>query len=574
MAKRKGAHTAKLLLKQTGLRALFLINTLLILTTYAFAQDSRYAYLVEFTDKVISEDIDESDLLSERAIVRRKSNGVELSAEDYPVDQLYIEQVCADSNVNFRYALKWKNAIVIDSKDENLKESLNFPFIRKISYVGKTKAAKNETPQFKPIYNYAKQIEINTTHLKPVDYGKSYTQVHQIRVDKLHQSGFDGKGVFMAIFDAGFFNVNVLSSYTRSRANMQLYSAYDLVDLDNELTDTDNHGTAVSSCVLAFDPSQYIGTGPNATVFLFRTENSSSEFPLEELNWCKAAELADSLGIRLVSSSLGYTRFDDDRMSYVHGDLDGKTSYISAAAEGLVKRGVVVVNSAGNEGDDAWLKIGSPSDVPSVISVGAVNGANEIGSFSSRGYNALGDIKPDVCAMGVQATVSSTYGSYYQGYGTSYSTPILSGGVACLLQAFPNKTPYEIDSAIRITASKNNQPDSLYGYGVANLHAAYLYLSEALNTPTLIDTGMQLLLYNDNFNQIHVKISSKKRFLLIFKRLKTISEYNIENNMPFTYLQLDRNTIDCGKKYTLRVQMESGVENYKLKQNDLSFCTP
>ncbi len=535
-----------------------------------FAQDRKPAYLISFTDKDLNAEI----VLSQAALDRRAKYGIALDDLDLGVKPSYIERICEDSTVQLLYPLKWKNAIVVAS--DSLLEWLELPFVKSVNYVGLTARSKGpqEAENLHEIHDFVKNTEINTKALSAEDYGLSQKQVKLIAANRLHQMGFSGKGVNLAVFDAGFQNMDVLSAFAKIRGAHQLYSAYDLVDRDNLLTDTDNHGTAVSSCIMAYDLGKYIGTAPGVNAFLFRTEHAAGEDPLEELNWCRAAEIADSLGIDIVSSSLGYTTFDNPRFNYSQQEMDGKSSFVSQAAQTLFYKGVIVVNSAGNEGDDPWFKIGSPADVPDVIAVGAVSNNGKIGDFSSRGNNADGITKPDVCATGVKAVVASTYGTYYKGYGTSYATPILSGGIALLMEAFPNKSPKEITDALRITARKAHRPDSIYGYGLANLYAAYIWLSikDEQTKPYLEEDDKSILVFKDGYDQLSYALYEHRRFLFIFNRLHKIEKGRLTSDTPFTYLKPDTEGLDCSKKYTIKIKLRSAVDNYKLKHNDLSFC--
>ncbi|MFY0643614.1 MAG: S8 family serine peptidase [Bacteroidia bacterium] len=539
---------------------------------FSIAQVRHQAFLIEFTDKVNNS----NHALSQKAIDRRAKFNIALDNFDLPVNVEYIKAICRDSTIRLRYPLKWRNAIVIDADSLDMDAISKLPFVSEITYVGLTSPFSSyEQPLIHDLYSTVKNSEIQTSNLNRSQYGNSYDQLYQVGITRMHSEGFDGSGVSIAVFDAGFQNAHVLSSFARARSNHQLYSAYDLVDLDNELTDVDNHGIAVSSCFLSYSPSQYIGSSPNVTTYLFRTENSFAEDPLEELNWCRAAELADSIGVDMVSSSLGYTQFDNASLNYTHSDMDGKTSHIAKAASMLVEKGVLVVNSAGNEGDDPWRKIGSPGDVAKVLTIGAVNSNNEISNFSSRGNNANGITKPDVCALGVKTFVSSTYGSFYRGFGTSYATPIVSGGVALLLQAHPDKPPQEITDALRLTAQRNNFPDSIYGYGTVNIYAAHLLLlNKGKDMAFLADSTSMLLVYNDGFTELNYKLYERKSFLLVFNRLKKVHTGVVETKTPLTYLNLGDFKADCNEKYTLKIKLRSAVDNYKLKHNDLSLCTP
>jgi subtilisin family serine protease len=333
---------------------------------------------------------------------------------------------------------------------------------------------------------------METIGLDEKDYGKSFQQNQQIGIIHLHNKGFNGKNISIAVFDAGFKNITKIPGFLRHQANERLRFGYDLVNLDNSLSDFDTHGTACASALGAYDISKFIGSGPLAQLTLFKTENGKSEYPIEELNWCKAAEIADSLGVDIITSSLGYNQFDDKNLNYTHRQLDGKTSYISIGAKTAVSKGIIVLNSAGNQGNSKWHKIGFPADTEEVLTVGAVNKNGSPARFSSRGYNANRSIKPDLVALGVKATVSSPSGFYYQGNGTSFSTPIVAGGVACLLQAFPQLSPKEINDLIRQTADHNNSPDSIIGYGVARFDIAFefqKYLDRGTTKPYIFSNS-------------------------------------------------------------------------------------
>ena len=562
---------SSLVLKESTHKVLILACMLFLLSS-TYAQVRHQAYLIEFTDKA---GID-NHALSQKALDRRAKYKIPLDEFDLAVNPDYIQVICQDSTIRLRYPLKWRNAIVVDADSLDISKISDLDFVSKVTYVGLTSPfSQYEAPLIHDLYSTVKNSEIETSTLNRAKYGNSYLQLYQAGITRMHTKGYDGQGISIAVFDAGFQNAHVLPSFSRARSNHHLYSGYDLVDLDNELTDVDNHGIAVSSCFLSYAPGQYIGSSPNASTYLFRTENSFAEDPLEELNWCRAAELADSIGVDMVSSSLGYTQFDDSRFNYTHEDMDGESTFIAQAANMLVLKGVFVVNSAGNEGDDKWLKIGSPGDVPSVLTVGAVDDKNNISNFSSRGNNANGVIKPDVCALGVKTFVSSTYGSFYRGFGTSYATPIVSGGVALLLQAHPSKTPEEIANALRITAQRNNYPDSLYGYGTVNIYAAHLWLAnQGKEMAFLADSTSRLLVFNEGYEKLEFKLYKKKSFLLVFNRLKKVHQGEIETNTPLTYLKLGSFKPDCNEKYTLKIKLRSPVDNYKLKHNDLSLCSP
>ncbi|MDB9883113.1 S8 family serine peptidase, partial [Bacteroidia bacterium] len=347
------------------------LTLLLIFFCSSAAAQSTNVFIVQFEDK--ENKVNAEDILSKKAIERRLKFGIKLDEIDYPVNSQYVSAILKDTAILLRYTLKWQNAAVVSADTQSLEHLKKIDFVKNVRYVGKAnKIRQVEKPKFQSPRIKLKESIMETKDLTASDYGASYGQNNQIGIVELHQKGLNGRGVYIAIFDAGFKNINSIPSFLKHQANGKLMYGYDVAGLDNELNNSDNHGTSCLSCFGAYDKGKYIGSAPLANVILFRTEFAATEYPVEELNWCKAAEQADSLGVDMITSSLGYNRFDDKSLSYTHKDLDGNTSYISKSATIAVTKGIVVLNSAGNEGDDEWRKIGTPADVPSVITVGAV----------------------------------------------------------------------------------------------------------------------------------------------------------------------------------------------------------
>ena len=465
------SNTQKPLSEATGKIILIII---LFWSHLGFSQNANHAFYVQFNDKDTNFNINE--ILSPKAIERRNKYQIQLNYSDYPVKKNYLQKLNQLDSITVRYALKWSNSAIIESSKTYVSTLDSLAFISEIKYVGTINPNnKREAVDFYKPTVKLKSSTMETSSLNELDYGKSYQQNQQIGVLHLHKKGFNGNRVSVAVFDAGFKNITKIPGFLRHQANDKLMFGYDLVNLDNSLSDFDTHGTACASALGAYDKGKFIGSGPLAKLTLFKTENGKSEYPIEELNWCKAAEIADSLGVDIITSSLGYNQFDDQSLNYTHSQLDGNTSYISIGAKTAVSKGIIVLNSAGNQGNSKWQKIGFPADVEEVLTVGAINKNGSPARFSSRGNNANQSIKPDVVALGVGATVASPSGFYYQGNGTSFSTPIVAGGVACLLQAFPQLSPKEINDLIRQTADNNTTPDSVIGYGVARFDIAFEY---------------------------------------------------------------------------------------------------
>lgn len=530
--------------------AIFFIS----ISTISYAQNTK-AYFVQFTDKDTTVSV---NLISKKGLERRAKYQIPISYSDYPVNRDYVEKVLSDTSVHLRYTLKWYNAIVVSS-DNDLASLLSNAFIKDVKYVGKVKESLDpQKPLFHSPVMKLKDINMSSQDLKPADYGAAYEQLKQIGITDLHNKGLDGKGVSIAIFDAGFKNIHTIQSFLKHQANGLLKYGYDVAGLDNELNINDNHGTACASCFGAYEKGKYIGSSPQVNITLFRTEFAATEYPIEELNWCKAAELADSLGVDMITSSLGYNRYDDAELSYQHSDLDGKTSYIAQSATLAVEKGIVVINSAGNEGDNKWRKIGTPADAPAVITVGAVDLKGNPGRFTSQGYNATGRVKPDISACGVLAAVASPGGGYYKGYGTSYATPIAAGGVACLLQAFPELEPKEIGNLVRLSATQSQNPDSLIGYGVAQFDIAYAYQSAIQQNQTKTDIlkfdSSQIVIYGIRNSSISYKLYSHKKLFGFIKVKQKVQSDNTSSVSQLYRIHLNEKTRNKrSKNYTLRL---------------------
>jgi serine protease AprX len=562
----------RLFMKRIGSSILILI--LATVTGKGLLAQNTNAYFIQFSDKVSESNIRAT--LSEKALERRTKFNLSIDSYDMPVSANYISVILQDTTIRLRYALKWHNAIVVNCTKTSLHYLTDLPFVRAVKFVGETQTLKSsEGPLF-----YAPRLVLKDATMKEngytkEDYGVSYAQNKQIGIPYLHRLGYTGKGIDVAVFDAGFKNLNAIPGFLKHQANDRLTFCYDVAQLDNLLTDADNHGTAVTSCLGAYQLGHYVGSAPLANLFLFRTEYGATESPLEELNWCKAAELSDSAGVDMITSSLGYFRFDDTTLSYRHSDLDGFTSFISLGARIAVEKGILVLNSAGNEGDNLWRKIGTPADVATVLTIGAAGIDNQVGRFSSQGYNAKGDIKPDVVACGVLTYVGSPNGNYYQGYGTSYATPVAAGGVACLLQAFPGLTPLQINQLIRSTASQSQNPDSIMGYGVAQFDAAYNL--QQLKTAKHVVSGIVkidpngLIIFKVPKDVVHFDVYNVVKFLGVLPYKKHLSKGTLKGEQEVFPIPFNQRAI-CNQKYTIRLSTKSTLVMREISNDCLILC--
>ncbi len=445
----------------------FLTLSLLTGSTVVSGQtdEFRYFYRVYFRDKGDNPDnFVPSQLLSERAINRREKAGIPCpDIKDIPVFNDYLEQISA-MGLTLHCTSKWMNTALFKSR-----ESFDYNKIISLPFVTEVKTVKR--PIGKGIYinkfdEFSDQAAI-TAFDRPVTMLNGYP---------VQSTGFDGKGILIAVLDAGFDKANLISSLGTLRARKGIKSTRDFVRKDMNVYGYHYHGTAVLSVLAGKTEGIIQGTAPGADFMLLRTEDDESEFPVEEDFWAAGAEYADSAGADIISSSLGYYNFDDPSMNYNFASMDGNTAFVTRAADVAASKGILVVASAGNERNKPWKRIIAPSDGDSVICVGAVDAENIISSFSSAGPSSDGRIKPDNAAMGVNVTVQVDPYSVTKMNGTSFSCPVLSGLAACIMQAVPEALNTEVIDAIHLSSDRYYYPDSLYGYGIPDMLKALTIL--------------------------------------------------------------------------------------------------
>lgn len=416
------------------------------------------------------------NMLTQRSLDRRTRQNITLDTKDVPVDAGYYSQVKNATGISVLAKSKWLNALHVRGTKtaiDGLKTS--FSFINTIEFANKSlnKSEIKNTKTKQP--NHLNKWEgINTDY----NYGVAANQASMIKADFLHKEGYTGEGMLMAVIDAGFPNVNTLDAFKRLRDNNKILGGYDFVNRNNNFYTGNSHGTHVLSDIAGYLDNQFVGTAPDASFYLFITEDGPNESPLEESLWVEAAERADSLGVDVINTSLGYTTFDNASYDYTYNDMDGKTAFITRGAELGASRGMILVTSAGNSGNKTWKYISAPADAPSVFTIGAVNASETIAAFSSFGPTSDGRIKPDVLAQGQSVyVVNYTSGSPNTSNGTSFSSPVMAGAVACFWQAFPTLTNMEIMQKIRESADRYSSPTDQHGYGVPDLQQAFNVLS-------------------------------------------------------------------------------------------------
>jgi subtilisin family serine protease len=450
------------------------------------AQKATEKYVVFLTDKNNSPYTlnHPEEFMSDRAIDRRIKFDIPFDSKDLPVTPSYINQI-AEIGVIFQYSLKWFNAVVINTDDPSLLQAiLALPFVDSINMAskGNRKGVKvssginnlNEISSIPPYkIGYPTNL-INNHSAGSLDYGNAWNQVSMIGLDQLHDLGYTGQGKMIAVLDAGFWDVEQGAAFAYLWQHNLIAGDRDFATPGGDVFQNHTHGESVLSIMGANLPGQIIGTAPDASYWLIRTEDAwEGEYLLEEYNWVAGAELADSAGVDIITSSLAYTTFDNPAYSHSYSDLDGNTTPIARAGDIAASRGILVINCAGNEGESSWHHISTPADGDSILTIGAVNESRVYQPFSGKGPTADGRIKPDIMAQGYNTAIIYGNGVLTVGTGTSFSTPIIAGATACLWQAVPNVTAEDIRNALRESASQTNSPDNFMGWGIPDIMSSY-----------------------------------------------------------------------------------------------------
>lgn len=467
-------------MESNKIKSLVVFGILVFTASLAKAQFPA-KYWVKFKDKNGSpyNVSNPSAFLSARSIARRANQGIAIDSTDIPVNQTYVNQINATGAQVFQRS-KWMNAAIVVVNNSGQLSAINsLTCVQNTDPVARYH--KMTEDKLVPANNINVKRTGNTTAF---DYGPSLTQNSQIGADCMHSLGFRGQGMVIAVIDAGFYQADINQVFDSLRNEGRILGTRDFVMGNQAVYEDDTHGANVLSLISGNSPGNLIGTGPKASVWLLRSEDNTSEKIIEECNWVVAAEFADSVGADITTTSLGYTTFDISSQDHTYNDLDGETSVASICATMAMRKGMFVLNAAGNEGAGWWHYIGIPADADSICTVGSVNGGGAYSSFSSVGPTADGRIKPDLVAMGEGAYVCQPGYFFASGNGTSYATPILAGAVACLWQANPTKTSREILQALKATASKSTSPDNMYGWGLPNMCLAHNYLITGIEENT------------------------------------------------------------------------------------------
>ncbi len=404
------------------------------------------------------------EFLSSKSIERRRRQRLAIDSTDLPVNPHYIQRVISDK-VTLIGQSKWNNTLLVKVRDaKDVKALRSLPFVKEVIKVW------TSPDSVKPTVRTLFHKELNKWETAPEDeYGFAGANIDLVKGRSLHQMGCRGKGMTIAVFDGGFMNVDRIPAMK----NVKIVGTRDFLSFPStDIYKEADHGTKVLSAMALNMPGTYIGTAPDAEFWLMRTEDVQTESLAEEDYWTFAAEFADSLGVDIISSSLGFQDFDDKTTDHQYVELDGEHALISRTASMLSAKGIVLVNSAGNEGVGTWKKINFPADAKDILAVGAVNKSKKNATFSSVGPTQDGRVKPDIMALGSPASVMSGRGMINSDMGTSFAAPIISGLVACLWQSAPLKTATQVMEAVRRSSDNYATPNNVFGYGIPDFEKA------------------------------------------------------------------------------------------------------
>lgn len=412
--------------------------------------------------------------LSLKSIERRQKQHLPIDSTDLPVNPAYLQEI-KNTGIRIDAVSKWNNTVLVRMQDTTLMQRImEMPFVVK----GKKVWTEPDSTLLPP--RNRKSLLSNTYKYKDNKYyGEAQTQVDLLKGSYLHNAGFKGEGMTIAIIDAGYFNADKI----KALQNTKIIGTKDFINPQSDIYAENEHGMKVLSCLAANEPYAIVGTAPKASYWLLRSEDSRSESLAEEDYWAAAVEFADSVGVDIINTSVGYYRYDDPSQNFKYRDLDGKTMLISRTASKAAAKGMIICCSAGNTGTESWKKITIPADADHILTIGSVDRSRTVSLFSAVGNTADNRIKPDIMGLGSWCAILGINGNVTHGSGTSFSSPIVCGLIACLWQAFPHCTAEGIMKIIRKCSDNTQTPDNVYGYGIPNFKKAYLYMKSLSTNP-------------------------------------------------------------------------------------------
>ncbi|MFC4721137.1 S8 family serine peptidase [Geojedonia litorea] len=517
----------------------------------ALSQQDAWVYLSD-KENVSASLANPTTILTQKALNRKNRHNVAIDERDVPVNENYISQLKSQTGITVMAKSKWFNAVHVRGSETDINALKNLSFVSRVDFADKSlNTSRVSQPNDKFVIE---DIQVDFA------YGSTQNQVEMINVNSLHIDDFTGEGITIAVLDAGFPNVNTMGAFQRLRNNGDLLGGYDFVDRTPNVYafSGNSHGTNVLSTMAGFIQDQYVGTAPDASYYVFRTEDVFSETPVEESYWVEAAERADSLGVDIINTSLGYFGYDNPNYSYTAANMNGQTAFISKGANIASEKGILVVTSAGNAGNSSSYKgVGAPADAAGVLSIGAVDANGQYAFFSSRGSEIQPTQKPDVVAKGLAAAVITSGNAIASANGTSFSSPIMAGGIASLWQALPDASNFEIMDVVRRSASQYETPDYFLGYGIPDLALAFELGFEAE------EEVFEFKLFPNPVWQdlfIHIPSTIEEIKLIIYD---VLGKAIIQQQLSKSKTSIDVSELSSGW-YMVRLQNKNTSKTYKL----------
>lgn len=526
----------------------------LLYITLLYGQDYDYMFRLTLKDKGPSSYSTDNpeEYLSAKAIERRKKQGIKIDETDYPISPDYMKQI-EQAGYTVVAKSKWLNTVTILCTDSlMIDEAVKLPFIDSAMFVWRGTIYDNPKEKIRDsIPFFPMNIDTVSNY-----YGLGLPNIHTLNGEALHNAGYKGKGIDIAVIDAGFNNlpyIEYLDNIDVKGYENFVYNG-DGYSIGNKIN---QHGLNALSCMATNKPHRYVGTAPEADFWLFVSEDSRSEYPIEEDYWVSAIEYADSVGIDVVNTSLGYYKFDYPALDADVVEIDGKTRLISRAAAKAAQKGMFLVCSAGNEGNGKWGKITSPADAPGVLTVGAIKMDSTIAPFSSKGYTADLRVKPDVVALGYYLPLINDEGKIVLKSGTSFSSPIMCGMVACLWQAFPTLTNKELLDVIQRSANRYDHPDEIFGYGIPDMEIAMQLAAEIAD-----NKGVNRIAATENF-RIESDAVGELRVIVLNSDLSGVYKVNLTRKVKNKDVTVLSDKFR-GNRYVAKIKA-NGKDVYNLK---------
>ena len=523
-----------------------------------------------------------SSYLSSRAIDRRIRYNIVIDSTDLPIVSKYIDSVVSSGAVVLLGKSKWLNAVVIQTSDNNALAKINsFPFVTSVQNAALQSSPNIVGDKFSAVTNPLSPVAIGTEQISAdtFNYGSSSNQIKIHKGEFLHNIGARGQGMQMAFLDAGYFGYLTNQFFDSARNRNQILSTWDFVSNHTSVNEDNSHGMQCFSMVAAYKQGVFVGTSPDAKYYLLRTEDAATEQPIEEYNWAMGAEYADSAGVDVISSSLGYNTYDNPIFNYTYADMNGNTTVVTRMADLAAKKGMLVVNSAGNSGSSAWKYITAPADGDSILTLGSVNSSGIIAASSSFGPTSDGQIKPDVVSVGQNAVVSTTNGTVGNNSGTSFSCPNMAGLATCLWQLFPEFNNMKIIETLRLSSDRFLVPHEQYGYGLPNMKKAVGILlgDVSIMSATLNNCTTTINWSSKDISTMRYDIERKLPGELNYTTIKSVTASGISfNNQTYQYSDVIINSIAGNVLYRVKQVIDTsilGFDAYSIDSASVSISS-